>query len=136
MTVVCSHCLVLKQQMSPMDDGIISHGLCREHELELLIAGELATPLELEELAALRAQHVELTVRVPAHVAARLRELCAAAASVGRGVDPIAAAGVALSREINRTEYESVPPAVYSSPVLAAFGAILLRAKLEYRELE
>jgi hypothetical protein len=114
MTTVCARCLLLKQQVSPLKDGELSHGLCREHELETLVAGGMATIAESEELAAIRADYVELSVRVPGHVADRLRALGAVLErEAGRPADLRLVAGLALARDLNRGDYETVPTAVY-----------------------
>lgn len=137
MTSVCARCLIMKEQVSPLNDGVLSHGVCREHELELLVAGNLATTDEAAELAALRADYVEVTARVPGHVADRLRQLCAALErNLGRAPDMRLVAGQALARDLNRGEYETVPSAVYASvptaqDIIAARAQIVLRPQEE-----
>lgn len=114
MISACAKCLVMKLQVSPLNESEVSHGLCREHELETLAASGLASVQEAEELAQLRAGYVELTVRVPGLVADRLRDLGAALErETRRPVDLRLVGGLALARDLNRADYEKVPLTVY-----------------------
>lgn len=119
MTSACSVCLALVTQISPIKDGEVSHGLCREHELAALIAGGMCTAEEVEEYSCLRSKYETLTVQVPPHVAAILRDLCAAVArSSSRPADSDLVAGVALSRQLNKMDYEKFPLCAYFVPEL------------------
>lgn len=131
MTSACSVCLLMLRQISPINDGRISHGLCKEHALAMLIAGGMCTIEEVGEYAGLRCEYETLTVKVPPHVAAGLRALSTAVEySSGRSADPELLAGLALARELNRMEYEPVQITGYVIPEprleLAAGGRELL----------
>lgn len=130
MTTVCSRCLLMKSQVSPLNDGVISHGLCREHKLEALLAADLATLPEIEEFESLREEYVAMTVRVPSRVAARMRALTAVMTRCGGPAPDLSIiGGLALAREINRSEYEPFPFQVYS-PIITSFQALAVRAQL------
>jgi len=134
MTSACSVCLVMLTQVSPIKDGEVSHGLCREHELAALIAGGMCTAEEVEEYSGLRAKYETLTVTVSPHVAAILRDLCAAAArSSCRPTDSDLVAGVALSRQLNKMEYERYSLCAYFVPELKGRTRKELSADLDKR---
>lgn len=117
MTSVCSVCLALVTQVSPIKDGEVSHGLCREHELAALISGGMCTAEEVAEYSAIRAGYETLTVQVPPHVAAILRAVCALAERhSSRPADAALLAGVALSRQLNKMEYERYSIVSYIIP--------------------
>lgn len=97
-----------------MDDGLVSHGLCREHELSALISAGVCSIQELAEYSQLRSQYETITLKVAPQVNSLLRALCASVeAAGGRAADPDAIAGLALARQLNRIEYEKYPLNAY-----------------------
>ncbi len=121
LTTVCMRCLLLKHQVGRIQAdtqaGELSHGICREHELEMLLAEGTATVAEQAELAEIRAGYLDLTVRVPGYVADRLKALCAELERhAGRAPDARLVAGLALARDLNRGEYDETPLNVYAAP--------------------
>ena len=110
MKTICAYCQALISQVSPLEDGIVSHGACHICALRLLKRGGLATPEEMRELAAIEAaaEPTVISVQVPATVAAALAVDAAAAR------EPFAVvAGRVLVAALNRREHDDYEPAIY-----------------------
>lgn len=103
LTTVCASCLALLNEVSPMPESRLSHGVCRYHELRALVENHQAGPDELREYAEYARDTIRIVAEVPRHVAAAIGQLVV---DNDRKLPFEQVAGLALTREVNRASWE------------------------------